>query len=45
MKTKEHVGMSSVLTGLTAIYELFVSLLYFLNAVLVMKTLESCVLV
>ena len=45
MKTNEHVGMSSVLTGLTAIYELFVSLLYFFNAVLVMKTLESCVLV
>ena len=45
MKTKEHVRMSSVLTGLTAIYELFVSLLYFFNAVLVMKTLESCVLV
>ena len=45
MKTKEHVGMSSVLTGLTAIYELFVSLLYVFNAVLVMKTLESCVFV
>ena len=45
MKTKEHVGMSSVLTDLTAIYELFVSLLHVFNAVLVMKTLESCVLV
>jgi len=45
MKTKKHVGMSSVLTGLTAIYELFVSLLHVFNTVLVMKTLESCVLV
>ena len=45
METKEHVEMSSVLTGLTAIYELFVSLLHIFNAVLVMKTLESCVLV
>ena len=45
METKEHVEMSSVLTGLTVIYELFVSLLHIFNAVLVMKTLESCVLV
>ena len=43
MKTKEHVGMSSVLTGLTAIYELFISLLHVFNTVLVMKALESCV--
>ena len=41
----EHVGMSSVLTGLTAIYELFISLFHVFNTVLVMKALESCVLV
>ena len=35
MKTQEHVGMSSVLTSRTAIYELFVSLLHVFNAVLV----------